>query len=202
MGYLITQIVICLLVAAMIGFFIGWLFRGLTFVDEEETVAESTFVKSPKVDTSFLDEEVILEPIARAPAIAHGIDKVEGIDKSMMKILHKNGINTTKDLLAKCSSKHGLERIVNATEASEATVKQWISMADLMRLSDINGQIAQLIEACGIKSTSALANVDSQALVDEMNKINQRENIIPQTTPPLPDLNKMNFWIREAKTFL
>lgn len=200
MGYLITQIIICLLIAAMIGFFIGWLLRGLTFVDKEETT--STLVKSPKVDTSFLDEEVILEPIARAPALSHGIEKIEGIDKDMVKILHKNGIETTKDLIAKCSSKHGLERIVNSTEVIESTVKQWVSMADLMRISDINGKTAQLIEACGIKSTSALANVDSQALIDEMKNVNQRENIMSQTTPPLPDLNKMNFWIREAKTFL
>ena len=201
MGYLITQIIICLLVAAMIGFFIGWLLRGLTFVDEEE-ITESTLVKSPKVDTSFLDEEIILEPIARAPALSHGIDKVEGIDKNMIKILRKNGINTTRDLMSKCSSKHGLERVLSTTEALESTVKQWVSMSDSMRISDVNGQIAQLIEACGIKSTSALANVDSQALVDEMKKVNDRENIVQQRTPPLPDLNKMNFWIREAKTFL
>lgn len=199
MGYLISQMIICLFIAAMIGFFIGWLLRGLTFVDEEET---STNFEPSKVDTSFLDEELILEPIARAPAISHGIDKVEGIDKNMAKILQKNGIKTTKDMIEKCSSKHGLERIVSATEETDLTVKQWVSLADLMRISDIDGETAQLIEACGIRSTEALANVDSQALMDEMKKVNARESILPQTTPPLPDLKKMNFWVREAKTFL
>lgn len=199
MGYLITQMIICLLISALIGFFIGWLLRGLTFVEEET----GTRFESSKVDTSFLDEEIILEPIARAPAISHGIDKVRGIDKHMAKILQKNGIQTTKDLIAKCSSKHTLERIVSETGVPEKTVKQWVSMADLMRISDVNGEISQLIEACGIKSIEALATgVDSQALVDEMKKVNARESILPQTTPLLPDLNKMNFWIKEAKTFL
>ncbi len=185
----------------MIGFFTGWLLRGLAFFDDEEE--ESTpLIKSPKVDTSFLDEDVILEPIARAPAIHYRIERLEVLDRSTVKILHSNGIKTTKDLLEKCSSKHGLERVVKATEVLESTVKQWVGMADLMRISEINGKIALLIVACGIKSTSALTNVDSQALVDEMKHVNQRENIISQTTPPLPDLDKMNFWIKEAKTFL
>ena len=41
MGYLITQIIICLLIAAIIGFVIGWLLRGLGCNTEEAYESES-----------------------------------------------------------------------------------------------------------------------------------------------------------------
>ncbi len=181
----------------MIGFVIGWLLRGLGS-DEDEDNLKYKDQNSP-VDTSFLDEDVDLEPVTIAPSISHKIEKIEGLEKGMVRVLHKNGIKTTKDLIEKCSSKHGLQRIINSTEALESAVKQWISLADIMRIPDINGKLAKLIEACGIKSTEALAEVDPQSLADEMQNVNQRELLIPESTP-LPDFKQMARFIREAKT--
>ena len=197
MGYLITQIIICLLIAVMIGFVIGWLLRGLGLEVDDEDMPK--YKKQGAVDTSFLDEDVDLEPVTIAPSISHKIEKIDGLEKGMVKALHKNGIKTTKDLIEKCSSKHGLQRIVSSTEALESTVKQWVSLADIMRIPDINGRLAKLIEACGIKSTEALAEVDPQLLVNEMQSVNQRELLFPESIP-LPDFKQMVHFIREAKT--
>lgn len=196
MGYLITQIIICLLIAMMVGFVIGWLLRGLGFgADEDKPKLKS----QGAVDTSFLDEDVDLEPVTIAPSISHKIEKIDGLEKGMVRALHKNGIKTTKDLIEKCSSKHGLQRVINSTEALESTVKQWVSLADIMRIPEINGRLAKLIEACGIKSTEALAEVDPQLLVNEMENVNQRELLFPESIP-LPDFKQMVHFIREAKT--
>ncbi|MEE9336878.1 MAG: DUF4332 domain-containing protein [Methylococcaceae bacterium] len=197
MGYLITQIIICLLIAVMIGFVIGWLLRGLGLEVDDEDMPK--YKNQGAVDTSFLDEDVDLEPVTIAPSISHKIEKIDGLEKGMVKVLHKNGIKTTKDLIEKCSSKHGLQRIISSTEALESTVKQWVSLADIMRIPDINGRLAKLIEACGIKSTEALAEVDPQLLVNEMQSVNQRELLFPESIP-LPDFKQMVHFIREAKT--
>jgi hypothetical protein len=197
MGYLITQIIICLLIAVMIGFVIGWLLRGLGLDVDDEDMPK--YKNQGAVDTSFLDEDVDLEPVTIAPSISHNIEKIDGLEKGMVKALHKNGIKTTKDLIEKCSSKHGLQRIISSTEALESTVKQWVSLADIMRIPDVNGRLAKLIEACGIKSTEALAEVDPQLLVNEMQSVNQRELLFPESIP-LPDFKQMVHFIREAKT--
>ncbi len=180
----------------MIGFVIGWLLRGLG-LDIDEDMPK--YKNQSAIDTSFLDEDVDLEPITIAPSISHKIEKIEGLEKGMVRALHKNGIKTTKDLIEKCSSKHGLQRVINSTEALESTVKQWVSLADIMRIPDVNGRLAKLIVACGIKSTEALAEVDPQLLVNEMQNVNQRELLFPESIP-LPDFKQMVHFIREAKT--
>ncbi len=312
MGYLITQIIVCLLIAALIGFILGWLLRGLGCKDSSElddngsninkkstknslsssgssasmssssletnqaddfypepvTIAPATPRKIEPVETtnfssnksaintlsssdssssidadalgtsnqaektvsdvnadlgdnkstmntlsssgvsSILDsssietnqaDDVYPEPITKAPTISHKIEKIEGIGKSLGNKIRKTGVKTTKDLLKTCSTKTGFQQVVEATKAPEESVTQWVSMADLMRIPSVDGQISELMLASGIKSPEVLAKANAIALADEMATINRREKKIP-TSIELPNAGKIAEMIKAAKT--
>lgn len=270
MGYLITQIIICLLIAALIGFILGWLLRGLGSKDPEaKEEKRSGFSNKPGLDTvsssgsngsssqadDFYPEPVTLapaktrsriepeinkdvrqnfsdnkfstntlssaplqssesfgssssskqvddfypEPVTKAPAKSHKIDKIEGIGKSLGNKVRKIGIKTTRDLLKTCSTKTGFQQIIEATKVPEDIVTQWVSMADLMRIQGIDGQVAELMLASGIQSVDALTKADPQTLTEEMYTVNQRENKIPPSIE-LPNAGKITVMIKAAKS--
>jgi hypothetical protein len=253
MGYLITQIIICLLIAAIIGFIIGWLLRGLG-CNDQETYGDNAYeggtlgreggvsyegtrsdtIKTPDVNTlsstgavagkgeAYKDGgsdsiksssgintlssagagEASTEPkppVTKAPAKSHQIERIEGVGKSLGNYLRNIGVKTTADLIEKCSTDSGFKKVVKAAEVVEPVVKQWVSMADLMRVPNINGQYAELLEASDIKSVQNLASADAHALTAKMQTVNQREHRIPDSIP-LADANMVANWVRDAKT--
>ena len=127
----------------------------------------SSSVDSSSIETNQTDD-VYPEPITKAPTISHKIEKIEGIGKSLGNKIRKTGVKTTKDLLKTCSTKTGFQQVVEATKVPEDTVTQWVSMADLMRIPSVDGQIAELMFASGITSPEVLAKANSIALADEM----------------------------------
>ena len=230
MGYLITQIIICLLISAIIGFIIGWLLRGLGCNEQEaygdrayeggalgreggvsyEGTESDSIKSSSSINTlsssgagaataragEAIDEH---KPVTKAPAKSHQIERIEGIGKSLGNYLRNIGIKTTADLIEKCSTDSGFKKVVKAAEVVEPVVKQWVSMADLMRVPNINGQYAELLEASDIKSVQDLASSDAHALTAKMQTVNQREHRIPDSIP-LADANMVANWVRDAKT--
>jgi len=139
------------------------------------------------------------EPVTKAPAISHKIEKIEGIGKSLGNRTRKIGIKTTKDLLKKCATKTGLQQVIDATKVTEDTAKQWVGMAGLMCVANIDGQVAELMLASGINSTEELATADPQALTKEMLVVNNREKKIPSSIE-LPNAGKIEEMIKVAKT--
>ena len=215
MGYLITQIIICLLIAAIIGFIIGWLLRGLGCNDQEayeggtyqgvdsdsSNVSDINTLSSAGAvaGSGALAEETINEPVTKSPNKSHQIERIEGIGKSLGNFLRNIGVKTTTDLIEKCSTDSGFQQVVKAAEVVEPVVKQWLSRADLMRVPDVNGQFAELMEASDIKSVQDLARANAQALTAKMQTVNQREHRIPDSIP-LADVNMVANWIKDAKT--
>lgn len=210
MGYLITQIIICLLIAAIIGFIIGWLLRGLGCNNQEEaayegggydTSGDSDSASSINTLSSAgaLAGGTVGEPVTKAPVKSHQIERIEGIGKSLGNYLRNIGVKTTLDLIERCSTEDGFLQVVNAAEVVEPVVKQWVSRADLMRVPNVDGQYSELLEVSDIKSVQDLGNADAQALTSKMQAVNQREHRIPDSIP-LPDANMVANWVRDAKT--
>jgi nucleotidyltransferase/DNA polymerase involved in DNA repair len=137
--------------------------------------------------------------VTKAPVISHQIEKIEGIGKSIGNFLRSIGIKTTTDLLDKCSTDSGFQQVVKVSEVVEPVVKQWVVRADLMRVPDVDGQYAELMEVSGIMSVQDLANADAEELTEKMRTVNQREHCIPGSIP-LPDVNQIRHWIKDANT--
>ena len=207
MGYLITQIIICLLIAALIGFIIGWLLRGLGCNNNDQEAYQGAGFSSDTDSGSSISNlsaaqtiagDAYAEPVTKAPVKSHQIERIEGIGKSIGNFLRNVGIKNTLDLIEKCSTETGFQQVAKAAEVVDSVVTQWVSMADLMRIPNVDGQYAELMEASDIKSVQDLANADASALTSKMQSVNQREHRIPDSIP-LPDTSMVGSWIRDAK---
>jgi predicted flap endonuclease-1-like 5' DNA nuclease len=100
MGYLIAQIVLCLLIAAALGFFIGWFLRGY-FCDQKIAELESAgTAASPaggalesKIDT-LMDRFAALEASLASGTVRDDLTRIEGIGPKIQQLLNDAGILT------------------------------------------------------------------------------------------------------------
>jgi hypothetical protein len=209
MGYLITQIIICLLIAALIGFIIGWLLRGIGCKNQEDNQQAGSLVD----DSSAINTLSSVDAVDGANTVAfsesgisvqiihHKIENIEGIGGSIGNHLRNIEVKTTGDLLKKCSIDSGFQQVVEVAGVTGSVVTQWVSMADLMRVPGVDGQFSELMEASDIKSVLELAQADANALTVKMQIVNQRENKIPDSIE-LPSVGMVADWIRDAKSIV
>ncbi len=216
MGYLITQIIICLLIAALLGFIIGWLLRGLGCAEQEvyqgadsasgdvSTINTLSSARAVSDDASYTIGAVAGSGAALSKSEAieakyHNIEKIEGIGKSIGNHLRNIGVKTTRDLIEKCSTENGFQQVAKAGDVTDLEVSHWLRMSDLMRVPEVDGQFAELMDASNIKSVKELAEADANALTTEMQIVNQRDRKIPDSIP-LADTSTVAKWIEDART--
>ena len=82
--------------------------------------------------------------------MAYKIEQIEGVGEVYAQKLIANGVKTTEDLLAKCATKKGREKMAEATGITEKLILKWTNHADLFRVNGIAGQFAELLEAAGV----------------------------------------------------
>lgn len=88
MTYLITQIVLCLLLAAIIGFIIGWALRSMTC---QKKIAELEAAWTDRLATA---------SAGGAPVQRDDLKRIEGIGPKIEKMLNDNLIYTWAELSA------------------------------------------------------------------------------------------------------
>jgi hypothetical protein len=67
-------------------------------------------------------------------------------------------VNNTEDLLVRCGTPAGRKDIAGRTGISETLLLWWANHVDLMRISGIGPQYAELLEASGVDSVKGSAH--------------------------------------------
>lgn len=120
----------------------------------------------------------------------HIINNEEGKHLSQMSIM------STEDMIDKCSSQEGVERIAKSMGKESWVVRSWVSMADLMRVEGVDTVNAELLELSGISSVQALASVKLQKLTESIKIIHKHVG----KTNHVPDSDEIEGWIKNAKS--
>ena len=128
--------------------------------------------------------------------MSYKIQEIEGIGPAYAEKLAAAGINTTDDLLAKCATAAGRKQVAEATGLSEKLILNWTNKADLMRISGVGPQFAELLEAAGVDTIKELRHRNAANLAEAMAKVNA-EKKLARTTPPAATVEK---WVAAAKT--
>ena len=87
MGYLISQMLLCLLLAALFGFLIGWLLRALTCNRKIAAMESSYQARVAEIEASWASRLAALEA-------EDDLKKIEGLGPKIATLLHDNGIRT------------------------------------------------------------------------------------------------------------
>lgn len=227
MSYLLTQMLLCLLLAAVLGFILGWLLKrcscaeveaewrgryGMLEDERNRLRLQLESSRQPVVDFDNNDDtdssaamglmgSVTANPVVATPAepaIAvsdYDVEEIEGIGKGYGKRLRALQIASTQDLLAKCSSESALADVGESMGLEATVIKTWVCMADLMRVPEIDGQFAELLEWSGIHAVQQLAQQQADALAGHLEQTNTEQ----RRTENVPDATTLAQWIEAAK---
>jgi predicted flap endonuclease-1-like 5' DNA nuclease len=128
--------------------------------------------------------------------MAYPIQDIQGIGPSFAEKLAVASIDTTEKLLAHCSAKKGRVELAAKTGVSESLLLKWTNMADMMRVSGIGPQFAELLEASGVDTIKELAQRKAENLATTM----AAKNAEKQLTKAVPAASVISGWIQAAKT--
>ncbi len=216
MSYLIQQILLCLLIAAILGFVVGWLLRGISAKQREQDQArefdqrlrelkrKAASRKSTQTSTAAhtAPDVASLLDVDSAGNAAHiddyYIEAIEGIGQGRGKILREMGVSMVQEFLQKYRyADDRRTELATKLDIDEHVVRQWVSMADLMRIQGIGSQYSELLEASGVYSVPELAQQDAERLTEKMKLVNRVEHA---TILALPDSSEVSAWIEIAKS--
>jgi predicted flap endonuclease-1-like 5' DNA nuclease len=121
---------------------------------------------------------------------------IEGIGPTYGARLNKEGIHTTTDLLTYCGTKHGREKLANATNLPESLILTWVNHADLMRIKGVAGQTSELLEAAGVDSVPELKQRNAANLHAKLVQVNDQFGL----SGKVPSADELQEMIDQAKT--
>ena len=124
------------------------------------------------------------------------IEDVEGIGPTFAAKLSEAGVATTDDLLDRAATSAGRDRLSEATGISERLLLEWVNHADLMRISGVGSEYADLLEAAGVDSCAELARRNAANLATTFQELDAaRPNWIRQ----IPGEKTIAGWIEQAE---
>ena len=220
MSYLIKQILLCMIIAAVLGFIIGWILRGNKAKQRERYLAEECDkrVRAMQMKSASTGRKATVatssaaalassgaagqsssktKRIEQAPINEYDIEEIEGIGKGRGKRLRKLGISTIEQFLDKYHLIGARKELAAELDLEEYVVRKWVSMADLMRIPGVGSQYSELLEASGVHSVSELASQDASSLATKMKQVNKAEHT---TVHAVPDSADVSEWISIAKS--
>lgn len=121
---------------------------------------------------------------------------VEGIGPAYAAKLEAAGVASTEELLERGASRKGRVDLAAATGIDDARLLTWVNHVDLMRLTGVGSEYADLLEAGGVDSPAELAHRNAANLTATLTEANAARNFVRQ----LPSETMVQRWIDEAKS--
>lgn len=128
--------------------------------------------------------------------MAYKIDKIEGIGPAYREKLSSAGITTTDDFLKLCGASAGRKAVAERTGISENLLLNWSNKADLMRVSGVGPQFAELLEAAGVDTVKEMQHRNAQSLAAKMEQVNAVKRLAKSS----PGTSTVQRWVDQAKT--
>jgi predicted flap endonuclease-1-like 5' DNA nuclease len=206
MSYLISQMWVCLLLAALLGAVFGyWLTKNsyhskLKQSEKEwqqklEDIQKQQILVEPKAPKT-ISEKPVEEFKSTAQQTSYDVEEVEGIGQNYGKKLRDIGITTTEQLLDKCCNMDGQIEVANYVGIEDFVIRKWASMSDLMRISGVEGQCSELMVYAGIESVQELAQQEASSLFNTLSSSNAEQHRVKD----IPEITSLELMISQAKS--
>lgn len=128
--------------------------------------------------------------------MATRIEDVEGIGPAYAEKLRAASIRSDADLLEKAGSAKGRSDVSAQTGISTTLLLKWVNHVDLMRISGIGPQFAELLEAAGVDTVKELARRNSGNLAITLSSVCKDRRL----SGTVPNESQISGWIQQAKS--
>jgi len=122
------------------------------------------------------------------------IIEIVGIDHKKAKLLEKEGISNTEDLLPLSASE--IKKLAKNTGISAKEIDTFQEHADLMRIEGITPEYAYALNEVGVDSVKELAQRNPKNTLDRIKELEKTKRDIIGKIPTELNINK---WIEQAK---
>lgn len=173
MAYLIQEIFWYLALAFILGAIVAWLLCRHQYNNKLAALAAS---------------------IPESKVKGTPIETIEGIGEGFGRRLKADGIATTESLLQLCTTDGGIERVCKCVDLDANTIRNWGTMADLVRINGLGGQWAELMWRAGVRNVQDLAGREIGELRARMREVNEKEHRVAE----LPGEKRVARFIEEA----
>lgn len=212
MTYLITQILLCLIIAFLLGLLLGYLLCKICSckgcktckhkqgeVDAKDDVRNLSTPKSfvSKYDEAEDTATINLDTDVDLDADIYDIETLEGIGPQTGNLLRGYGVATVGDYLRKLHSPRAREQAAKDLNILVKPLHDWASMSDLLRVEGIDHQYAELVHATGISTVVDLAHSNAEELTGEMETVNNAGKQL--IAPTVPNADEVRDWIARAR---
>lgn len=109
--------------------------------------------------------------------------------------LRKAGVRTTDSLLKVAATRTGRRRLAKETGLSESDILSWANRADLLRITGVGSEYADLLEVAGVDTIRELRRRSPARLLEAMTELNLRKRLVRR----LPTEGMVSGWVDEAK---
>lgn len=123
------------------------------------------------------------------------IEDIEGIAAKYGSKLKKSGVTNTGHLLEKAASRKGRKTLAEESGIAEKLILTWVNHADLMRVSGIGPQYAELLEDAGVDTIKELRQRKAENLAEKMANTNAKRKV----SGNVPSASMVQKWIDAAK---
>jgi len=131
----------------------------------------------------------------RARTSTTDLTEIRSLDEAYLPKLREVGITTRAALLEKGMSPEGRNEISAKTGIPSTLILQWVRHADLLRLNGVSGTYAELLDAAGVDSVTALTKCTAETLHQKFLDVNASKHL----SRILPILAQIRDWIEQAK---
>jgi hypothetical protein len=121
--------------------------------------------------------------------------EIKGLNIQYLSKLREIGITTRAALLKKGMTQEDREAIAARTGIPAGLLLQWVRHADLLRLTGVSGVYAELLDAAGVDSVSALTKCTAETLHQKFLDVNAAKRL----SRILPILAQIRDWIEQAR---
>ncbi|MEE9352483.1 MAG: DUF4332 domain-containing protein [Thiotrichaceae bacterium] len=150
--------------------------------------AATSFGNSDSTTSTTTDS--IIDPTAND----YPVDVIEALSDDDNRRLRKLGIKTTTGLLQKASNKEAISLLAKSLGKESWVVRSWASVADLLRVENVDAVEAELLELAGVATVQSLSRSNADKLVDSIKVIHRH---VGKTTEA-PNSVAIGGWIQNA----
>jgi len=123
------------------------------------------------------------------------ISAIQSMDYRSATKLRKAGVRTTDSLLKAASTRTGRRRLAKETGLPESDILGWVNRADLLRITGVGSEYADLLEVAGVDTIRELRRRNPERLLEAMTELNLRKRLVRR----LPTDGMVQGWVDEAK---